>query len=77
MDPGKRIQLAGQTGRVWDTTLLPGEERTVQEMLPRDTALVGVVADFFAGPARVLLEPGCGPLGGGVLVVTSGDIQIQ
>ena len=73
----ERIDLAGQTGKVWDTTLLPGEERSVKEMLPRDTALIGIVADFFSGPARVLLEPGCGPLSRGVLVVTSGDIQIQ
>lgn len=72
-----RIELAGQTGKPWETTILPGEQRVIEEMLPRDTALIGIVADFFSGPGKVLIEPGCGPLGGGSVVLSSGDIQVQ
>lgn len=73
----RRIELAGQTGQPFEATFLPGEERDLREKLPRDTAMVGIVADFFEGPSKVLIEPSCGLLSGSVVALSTNDIQVQ
>ena len=40
----------GLTGDPWEVTIYPGEVKTLQETLPRDTVYLGVLADFYNGP---------------------------
>ena len=68
----RRPELAGQTGAPFETTILPGEQRDLEEVLPRDTALVGIIADFYSGPSKVVIEPRCR-----AIVLSSSDIQMQ
>jgi type VI secretion system VasD/TssJ family lipoprotein len=68
---------AGLTGEPWQTTVLPGQRLVFEEQLPRETASLGVVADYYRGPSRAVVEASCGWFGGESLVLTSGDLQIE
>ncbi len=69
----------GITGDPWDVTLYPGEIRTLEEKLPTDTVFVGMVADFYRGPSRTVVEASCPTLGlGGIkIVLSSNDLQVE
>jgi type VI secretion system VasD/TssJ family lipoprotein len=50
---------AGLTGERWEATVLPGETLLLDEPLPRDTSQLGIVADYYRGPSRVVLSGRC------------------
>ena len=73
------VQPPGSTGDAWEVTLLPGETRNLEEKLPADTGFVGLVADFYRGPSRTVVEASCGSLGlgGTKIVLSSNDLQVE
>lgn len=72
-------QPPGLTGDPWEETLYPGEIRTLETNLPTDTLFVGVVADFYRGPSRTVIEASCPTmgLGGTKIVLSSNDLQVE
>ncbi len=71
-DGGK---LAGLAGPVVDVTLLPAEVRMVRERFQDRTQAVGLVADFYGGPRKVVLEPGCDEKKPRRLLLLADDVQ--
>ncbi len=69
----------GLTGDPWEVTVHPGEIRKLEEKLPRDTVFIGLVADFYSGPSRTVVEADCATLGlGGTrIVLSSEDLQVE
>ena len=67
----------GMTGDRWETTILPGDNQQVRETLPRDTQYIGVLADFYGGPSKEIVEAQCPTFGRDTLVLTRSDLQIQ
>jgi len=72
-----KVRPPGMTGDVWETTVLPGEQRELRERLPRDTEHVGVLADFYGKPSRTIVEASCGTFGQDVLVLSASDLQVK
>jgi type VI secretion system VasD/TssJ family lipoprotein len=68
---------AGLAGEPWQTTVLPGQKLRVGEQLPKDTAQIGVVADYYRGPSRVIASTTCESETGNVLVLSASEIAIQ
>ena len=50
---------AGVAGEPWQTTVLPGQTLKLGEQLPRDTAYLGIVADYYRGPSRIVVSASC------------------
>ena len=50
---------AGVAGEPWQTTVLPGQTLKLAEQLPRDTAHLGIVADYYRGPSRIVVSASC------------------
>ena len=50
---------AGVAGEPWQTTVLPGQTLKLAEQLPRDTADLGIVADYYRGPSRIVIPASC------------------
>jgi type VI secretion system VasD/TssJ family lipoprotein len=50
---------AGVAGEPWQTTVLPGQTLRLGEQLPRDTADLGIVADYYRGPSRIVVSASC------------------
>jgi type VI secretion system VasD/TssJ family lipoprotein len=71
------VRPPGMTGDVWETTVLPGEQRELRERLPRDTEYIGVLADFYGKPSRTIVEASCGTFGQDVLVLSASDLQVK
>ena len=67
---------AGMTGDPWEATVLPGQKLKVSEKLPRDTASVGIVADFFSGASRAVVPAKCGMFGSPGVVLSASDVQV-
>lgn len=69
----------GMTGDPWEVTMYPGQIRTLEEKLPANTVFVGLVADFYKGPSRVVVETGCSSfgMGGTRIVLSSNDLQVE
>lgn len=67
----------GVTGDRWEATVLPGQRIELKEQLPRDTAYVGVVADFYNKPSGAVLKPSCGWFGGDKVVLSATDMQVD
>ena len=67
---------SGLTGDRWEATVLPGQRIALEEQLPRETAFVGVVADFYKRPNRAVIEPSCGWFGGEKIVLSATDMQV-
>ncbi len=81
-DPADLLQgekPPGLTGDPWEVTLYPDEIRTLEEKLPADTVFVGLVADFYRGPSRTVVEASCPTLGlgGTKIVLSSNDLQVE
>ena len=67
---------AGLTGDPWEATVLPGQSLDFSEQLPRDTANVGIVADFFSGASRAVVPAKCGMFGKPKIVLSASDLQV-
>jgi len=50
---------AGVAGEPWQTTVLPGQTVKLAEQLPKDTANLGIVADYYRGPSRIVVSSSC------------------
>ncbi len=50
---------AGVAGEPWQTTVLPGQTLRLGEKLPPDTADLGIVADYYRGPSRIVVSASC------------------
>ena len=50
---------AGVAGEPWQTTVRPGQTLRLGEQLPRDTADLGIVADYYRGPSRIVIPASC------------------
>ena len=50
---------AGVVGEPWQTTVRPGQTLKLAEQLPRDTAHLGIVADYYRGPSRIVISASC------------------
>jgi len=50
---------SGVAGEPWQTTVRPGQTLKLGEQLPRDTAHLGLVADYYRGPSRVVIATDC------------------
>jgi len=68
---------AGLAGEPWQTTVLPGQTLKLGEQLPRDTAQIGVVADYYRGPSRVIASTTCESEAGNVIVLSSSEIALR
>jgi type VI secretion system VasD/TssJ family lipoprotein len=72
------VHPPGLTGDPWEVTIYPGEIKKLEEQLPRDTAFVGLVADFYHGPSRTVVEADCAAIGDGTrIVLTSNDLRAE
>jgi len=58
-DLRSQATLPGMTGEKLDLTIVPEEVRDVRGPVDERTRFVGVLADFYDGPRRLLLEPSC------------------
>ena len=68
----------GFTGDRWEETVYPGEVKKIEVKLPRDTAFVGVLADFYNGPSRTVVEAKCPTIGSGARInLTTNDLQAE
>src|SRR5262245_7416238 len=67
---------SGITGDRWEATVLPGQRIELTEKLPRDTAYVGVVADFYNKPSGAVVKPSCGWFRGAKVVLSATDMQV-
>jgi type VI secretion system VasD/TssJ family lipoprotein len=67
----------GMTGDVWETTVMPGAYRELRETLPRDTQFVGILADFYKGPSRAVVEAKCPTFGKPSVVLSGSDVQAK
>ena len=72
---GERVP--GTTGDAWEITVFPGATQELREKLPRDTEYVGVLADFYAGPSRTVVEADCGTFSQTAIVLSSSDVQAE
>lgn len=73
------VKPPGLTGDPWEVTVYPGEIKELAEKLPRDTVFLGVVADFYSGPSRTVVEADCAAfgIGGTKIVLSSNDLQAE
>jgi type VI secretion system VasD/TssJ family lipoprotein len=71
-DGGK---LVGLSGPVLDVTLLPAEVRRVRERFQDRTVAVGLVADFYGGPRKAVLDPVCNEKKPRRLLLLADDVQ--
>ena len=73
------VRPPGTTGDPWEVTVYPGVVKEIEEKLPRDTVYVGLVADFYRGASRAVVEASCPTLGfGGIdIVLSSKDLQVK
>lgn len=53
---GKPDGLAGES---WRTTVLPGQKLNLGEKVPELATHIAVVADYYAGPSRVIVPTDC------------------
>jgi type VI secretion system VasD/TssJ family lipoprotein len=67
----------GLMGDRFEITIFPGTQRQVSETLPRDTQFVGILADFYNGPSKAVVEAQCGMFGGPTVVLSSSDVQVK
>jgi len=67
----------GLMGDRFEITVFPGTQREVSESLPRDTQFVGILADFYNGPSKAVVEAQCGMFGGSTVVLSSSDVQVK
>ena len=67
----------GLTGDPWETTVYPGQQMSLEEKLPRYTVFLGVLADFYSGPSRAVVEADCSMVGNQKIVLSSRDMQID
>ena len=49
----------GLAGESWRTTVLPGQKVAQSEKIPPTATHLGVVADYYAGPSRVIVPTDC------------------
>ena len=72
------VNPPGLTGDPWEVTVYPGEIKKLEEQLPRDTAFLGLIADYYNGPSRTVVEAECAKIGGGArIILTSNDLQAE
>jgi type VI secretion system VasD/TssJ family lipoprotein len=50
---------AGLSGEPWQTTILPGQKLVLGEQLPEKSTQLGIVADYYRGPSRVIVPASC------------------
>jgi len=50
---------AGVAGESWQTVALPGQKLKLTEPLPPKTTQLGIVADYYHGPSRVIVPTKC------------------
>jgi len=50
---------AGVAGEPWQTTVRPGQTVKLGEKLPPETADLGIVADYYRGPSRIVIPASC------------------
>jgi type VI secretion system VasD/TssJ family lipoprotein len=50
---------AGLAGEPWQTVALPGQKLKVTEPLPKSATQLGIVADYYHGPSRVIVPSQC------------------
>ena len=55
----------------------PGQQLELGDPLPRDTAELGLVADFYVGARKAMVRAECGFFGGERIVLTANDIQVD
>jgi type VI secretion system VasD/TssJ family lipoprotein len=67
----------GLTGEPWEITVLPGQTLALDEPLPRDTSKVGIVADYYRGPRRVVASASCDDSSGAKLVLSTSDARVE
>ncbi len=67
----------GLTGDPWETTILPGAVRDLQEILPQNTRFIGILADFYSGPSQAVVEADCPMFGKPTIVLTASDVQVR
>ena len=79
LDLLRGVQPPGLTGDSWEVTIYPGEIKKLEEKLPRDTVFLGVVADFYNGPSRTVVNAKCSTfgLGGTKIILSSNDLQAE
>ena len=67
----------GMTGDPWETTVLPGAQRDLEEILPQNTRFIGILADFYNGPSQAVVEADCPMFGKPTIVLTASDVQAR
>ncbi len=67
----------GMTGDAWETTVFPGGRHKLRESLPRDTQIIGILADFYSGPSRTLVDADCGTFWKTKVVLSASDVQAK
>lgn len=67
----------GLMGDRFEITVFPGTTQEVSESLPRDTRFVGILADFYNGPSKAVVEAECQMFGGTAVVLSSSDVQVK
>ncbi len=67
----------GMTGDVWETTVMPGAIRDLEELLPQNTRYIGVLADFYSGPSQAVVEAECPTFGKSTIVLTASDVLVR
>lgn len=67
----------GLTGDPWETTVLPGVNRDLAEILPPNTRFVGILADFYSGPSQAHVKADCPLFGKPTIVLTASDVQVR
>jgi type VI secretion system VasD/TssJ family lipoprotein len=50
---------AGLAGEPWQTIALPGQKLKLTEPLPKNATQLGIVADYYHGPSRVIVPTKC------------------
>jgi type VI secretion system VasD/TssJ family lipoprotein len=50
---------AGLAGEPWQTVALPGQKLKLTEPLPKNATQLGIVADYYHGPSRVIVPTKC------------------
>jgi len=57
--------------------IAPSQKLDLEDLLPRDTIELGIVADFREEPKTAVVEASCGFLGGAKVLLTANDLQVQ
>ncbi len=71
------VRPSGMTGQRLKYEILPGDDREIEEILPRDTGYVGILADFFSGPRTQVVSQGCGSFGNSTILLSASDMHVK